>query len=46
MIASLIASGFEIPQLDHSSDKDNREDRKMAAYKKNSNLTNTKKRRK
>ncbi len=46
MIASLIASGTEIPQSDPSSDKEDDKDRKMAANKKNSNLTKTNKRRK
>ncbi len=47
MIAALIASGFEIPQSDPSSNKEDGEDRKMAAAnKKNSNLTKTNKRRK
>ncbi len=46
MIASLIASGFEIPQSDPSSDKEEGKDRKMAANKKNSNLTKTNKRKK
>ncbi len=46
MINSLIASGFEIPQSDPSSDKEDGEDHKMVANKKNSNLTKTKKRKK
>ncbi len=46
MIASLIASGFEIPQSDPSSDKEEGKDCKMAAKKKNSNLTKTNKRKK
>ncbi len=46
MITSLIASSFEIPQSDHSSDKEDEEDRKMATNKKNSNLTKTNKRKK
>ncbi len=41
MIASLMTSVIEIPQSDPSSDKDKGEDRKMAANKKNSNLTKT-----
>ncbi len=46
MIASLIASGFEILQSHPSSDKEDGEDCKMAAKKKNSNLTKTNKKRK
>jgi hypothetical protein len=46
MVAALIASGFEIPESDPSSDKDNTKDRKMAANKKNSNLMKTNKRKK
>ncbi len=46
MIASLIASGFENPQSDPSSDKEEGKDCKMAANKKNSNLTKTNKRKK
>ncbi len=46
MIASLIASGIEILQSDPSSDEEEGKDRKMAANKKNSNLTKTNKRKK
>ncbi len=46
MITSLIASGFEIPQSDPSSNKEDREDRNIAANKKISNLTKTSKRKK
>ncbi len=46
MITSLIASGFEIPQSDPSSDEEEGKDRKMAANKKNLNLTKTNKRKK
>ncbi len=46
MVAALIASGFEIPQSDPSSNEKDGEDRKMAANKKNSNLTKTNKRKK
>ncbi len=43
MVAALIASGIEIPDSDPSSDKEDGKDRKMAANKKNSNLTKTNK---
>ncbi len=46
MIASNIAYSFEISQSDPSSNKEDGENRKMAANKKNSNLTKTNKRRK
>ncbi len=46
MIASAIASGFEILQSDTSSDEEEGKDRKMAANKKNSNLTKPNKRKK
>ncbi len=46
MIMVLIASGIDIPDSDPSSDKEDGEDCKMAANKKNSNLTKTNKRRK
>ena len=46
MVAALIASGFEIPESDPSSDEDGDGDRKMAANKKNPNLTKTNKRKK
>ncbi len=45
-IAVLTASGIEILESDPSSDKDDGKDHKMAANKKNSNLTETHKRRK
>ncbi len=46
MRASLIASGFEIPESDPSSDREEGKDCKMAANKKNSNLTKSNKRKK
>ncbi len=46
MIAAMTASGIDIPESDHSSDKEEDKDRKMAANKKNSNLTKTNKRKK
>ncbi len=46
MIATMTASGIDIPESDHSSDKDGGKDRKMAANKKNLNLTKTNKRKK
>ncbi len=47
MIAAITASGIDIPDSDPSSgEEDEVEDRKMAANKKNSNLTKTNKRRK
>ncbi len=46
MIAAMTALSIDIPKSDPSSDKDNGEDRKMAANKKNSNLTKTNKRKK
>ncbi len=42
----IITSGIEILQSDPSSDEEEGEDRKMAANKKNSNLTKTNKRKK
>ncbi len=41
MIAAMTALGIYIPKSDPSSDKEDGEDRKMAAKKKNSNLTKT-----
>ncbi len=38
-IMALFSSGIEIPDSDHSSDEEDGEDCKMAANKKNSNLT-------
>ena len=46
MIAAMTASGIDIPDSDPSSDEEEGKDRKMAANKKNSNLTKTGKRRK
>ncbi len=47
MIAAITASGIDIPDSDPSSgEEDENKDRKMAANKKNSNLTKTNKRRK
>ncbi len=46
MITAMTALGIDIPKSDPSSDKEDGEDRKMAANKKNSNLTKTHKRRK
>ncbi len=46
MIATLIASGIEIPESNPSSEEDNNKDLKMAVNKKNPNLTKTNKRRK
>ncbi len=46
MIAAMTASGIDIPDSDPSSDEEEGEDRKIAANKKNSNLTKTNKRRK
>ncbi len=46
MVAALIASSFEIPESDPSSGKEDEDNRKMAANKKNSNLTKTNKRKK
>ncbi len=47
MIAAITASGIDIPNLDPSSgEEDEVNKHKMAANKKNSNLTKTNKRRK
>ncbi len=46
MVAALIASGFDIPESDPSSDEDDTKDHKMAANRKNSNLTKNNKRKK
>ncbi len=46
MIAALTASGIDIPKSDPSLDEDDGKDCKMAANRKNSNLTKTNKRRK
>ncbi len=47
MIAAITASGIDIPDSDPSSgEEDKDKDRKMAANKKNSNLTKTNKRKK
>ncbi len=46
MIAAMTASGIDIPDSNPSSDEEEGEDRKIAANKKNSNLTKTNKRRK
>ncbi len=46
MNAAITASGIDIPDSDPSSDEEEAEDRKMAANKKNSNLTKTNKRKK
>ncbi len=43
MIAALIASGIEIPNSDPSLGEEDDKDHKMAANKKNSNLTKIKK---
>ncbi len=44
IMAALIASGFEIPDLDPSLGEEGIKDCKMVANKKNSNLTKTNKR--
>ncbi len=46
MIVAMTASGIDIPKSNPSSGEDDGEDCKMAASKKNSNLTKTYKRRK
>ncbi len=46
MIAAITASGINIPDSDTSSGEEEVEDHKMAANKKNSNLTKTNKRKK
>ncbi len=46
LMVSLVASVFDIPESNPSSDKDNDKELKMAANKKNSNLTKTNKKRK
>ncbi len=45
-IVAITASGINIPNSDPSSEEEDGEVRKMAANKKNSNLTKTNKRRK
>ncbi len=45
MIVAMTATGINIPKSDPSSGEDDGEDSKMAANKRNSNLTKTNKRR-
>ncbi len=46
MIAAMTVSGIDIPKSNPSSGKEEGDDHKMAANRKNSNLTKTNKRRK